>query len=372
MRDNLSRLLVIVFGAVLLMGCFIISQAQSGQVVLPIPLAPSTRIVMNGKKIFPIGLYHVSWAGTPQQMSDALEKIGAAGFNLMHPALKASDLAFVRRAAVLGVNLVIESNDPNGTRDIVDAFKGEPNILGWLVSDDFNSETRVQSQAHIQEQVDLIKRTAPNQYSYMSGGTRNLESFIGLTNMIGVQTYSIPAEELNVTDHLLSSAFALTSPKNVSLIANLQAWSPQDQRIPTPEEVRNITYQSLLNGVDGILYYTYFDETWDLDDHPLLWEELTRIAAEVHTLTPMLLDGTLSAIDSGVADVRIGQWSYEEKRTLVIINMAPERVPNFTLDVGQVKNIAPLFIDRPSPLTLTDGLISGTLEPTSVYVYVIE
>lgn len=343
-------------------------QAASAPVTLP----TVTRITLNGEKIFPIGFYHVSWAGKPEQKYEALEKIGAAGFNLMHPALKIENLDFVKRAAELGVNLIVEPNEPNGTDDLIKAFKDEPNILGWLVSDDFNSESRVKTPAEIRQQVNLVKQIAPDQYTYMSGNTRNLDQFIGLTDLVGIQTYSIPSEPLDITNQMLSYTLTYTSEQKVSLIANLQTWAAAGRRDPTPEEVRNITYQALINGVDGILYYTYLDEKWNLEDHPDLWAELTRIAPEVHLLTPAILDGTLRTIDSGVSGVRVGQWSYSEKRYVVVINMTPDPVMDFKLELPEITQITPLFTDRPAPFSLVNGMIVGNLEPDMVYVYVVE
>jgi hypothetical protein len=338
----------------------------------PETLPSSTRIVLNGEKIFPIGLYHTSWAGEPEQKYDALEKIGAAGFNLMHPALKTEDLAFVRRANELGVNLIIEANEPDGTKQIIEAFKDEPNVLGWLVADDFNSESRVQTPAEIRKQVNLVKRIAPNQYTYMSGNTAGLDQFIGLTDIVGIQTYSIPSDPLDVTNTMLSYTLTYTSPADVSLIANLQTWAAKNRRPPTPEEVRNITYQALINGVDGILYYTYLDEIWNIEDHPEIWTELTRIAPEVRLLMPAIIDGTLRIIDSETDGVRVGQWSYKEKRYLVMINMTTDPIIDFTLQLPEVSQITPMFTDRPDTFTLTDGVIIGNLEPEVVYVYVVE
>jgi len=375
MRNSFAWPIALACGAAL-MALLLIYQTRQGQPATnpANTMLSSTRIVLNGKKIFPIGLYHVSWAGTPQQKHDALEKIGAAGFNLMHPALDSNDMDFVKRAAELGVNLIIEPNEPNGngTRDVIEAFKDEPNVLGWLVADDFNSESHVKTPQTIQEQVDLVKSIAPNQHTYMSGNTRTLDAFVGLTDMIGIQTYSIPTEALSVTDQMLSYSLTHTAPNNVSLIANLQSWSATNRRAPRPDEVRNITYQALINGVDGILYYTYLDPTWNLEDHPKLWAELTRIASEVQVLTPAILNGTLRTIDSGLPEVRIGQWSYNEQRYVVIINMTSNPVTKFSLELPEVTQITPLFEDRPTPLTLVNGVIVGNLGPTSVYVYLVE
>lgn len=335
-------------------------------------LPSSTRIVLDGEKIFPIGLYHVSWAGDPQQKYDALENIGAAGFNLMHPALSADDIDFVRRAHELGVNLIIEPNEPNGTEKIIEAFKDEPNVLAWLVADDFNSQSRVRTPPEIRSQVNLVKRIAPNQYTYMSGNTASLEQFIGITDMVGIQTYSIPSEPLDVTTTMLSYTLSYTSEADVSLIANLQTWSARNKRPPTAEEVRNITYQALINGVDGILYYTYLDEIWNLEEHPEIWAELTRLASEVRLLTPAIIEGTLRSIDSGTGGVRVGQWSFKEKRYVVIVNMTTEAIMDFSLELPEANQLTPLFTDRPNPFSMANGLIIGNLEPELVYVYVVE
>lgn len=327
----------------------------------------ATRLVVNGEKFFPIGIYHTSWAGTDAQKRTALEAIAAAGFNLMHPALELDDEDMLDRAAKLGIYLIIEANDPEGIEAMVEAFKDHPAVLGWLIADDFNG-IPPKSPDDIAQLNSTVKAIAPHHFTYMSGSVRNLEQYVGLTDIIGIQTFSIPYDPLDLTHRFLASAIQTVTPTGETIFANLQSFTSKGRRVPTGDEVRNITYQALINGVDGLLYYTYFDQVWDMETQPQLWAEMIRIVAEVHELTPVILNGDLVQIPGDTTGLLLSQWTYEGTRYLVLINTLEETLENLSLPVN-AGSITPLFADRPSGFTLQNGSLVGTLAPTMVDIY---
>jgi hypothetical protein len=331
----------------------------------------STRIVVNGQKIFPIGMYHTSWAGDNEEKYSALEAIAAAGFNAMHPALDLADQEFLDRAEELGVYLVVEADDPEGPEAMFRAFQDEPIILAWNVADDFNSISNPKSPANIAALRDDVKALTPNHLTYMSGNNRNLEQYAGLSDVTGIQTFSIPSDPLNLTHQMLTFTIETTGAAGDSVFANLQSYTAEGRRVPTNDEIRNITYQALITGVDGIFYYTYFDEVWDMEDYPTMWQGLTQISAEVRQLTPMLLDGELMSIPSGHPSLLLGQWSYENRRYLVVINWTEDTLNNITLPVT-ARSMTPMFPERPAGFALQNNTLTGSIGATAVDVYILE
>jgi hypothetical protein len=316
-------------------------------------------------------MYHTSWAGSDEQKYAALEAVGAAGFNVMHPALDLRDDPFLDRAEELGVYLMVESDDAEGVRAMLEHYKDEPIILAWDVADDFNSGPQPKSPQDIAEMRDMVKAIAPDHLTYMSGNNRSLEQYTGLSDAIGIQTYSIPTDPLNLPYQMLTYTITTTAPLGESVFANLQSYTAGGRRVPTNDEIRNITYQALITGVDGILYYTYFDEAWNIEDHPDMWQGLIEVAAEVRELTPVVLNGELTSIPSGNTSLLLGQWQYENKRYLVVINWTEDTLNNITLPIT-AKTLTPMFPDRPAGFSLQNNTLTGSIGPTQVDVYILE
>jgi hypothetical protein len=88
-------------------------------------------------------------------------------------------------------------------------------------------------------------------------------------------------DEISLTYDRISLARDAVSPDKKAVYANVQAFAWQNKkkgeshpiRVPTFDEVRNMTYQALLAGAKGIIYYTYHDEDWHLSSYPALWGE---------------------------------------------------------------------------------------------------
>ena len=50
-----------------------------------------------------------------------------------------------------------------------------------------------------------------------------------------------------------------------------------------------MTYQALVHGANGLVYYTYNDGGFSVREHPELWAEMKELVAEVKALSSVLL-----------------------------------------------------------------------------------
>ncbi|MCU0513579.1 MAG: hypothetical protein MUE40_13540, partial [Anaerolineae bacterium] len=346
--------------------------AVSGLLValVPAPVVEAAAPAAAPGGSFPIGFYDTSWAGTDARKYQALERIGGAGFNLMAPALELDDTAFLDRARALGVRLIVEANDSSGLRGMVQRWGSRPEIMGWIVADDFNAAHGIPL-SRIQSNISLVNQYAPSHLTYMSGLARNFSPFLGLADLIAVQTYSIPWDPLYTTDNMLittNQAVGNTS----GVFANLQTYAAPGYRAPTPDEVRNMTYQSLLNQVDGILYYAYFDSVWDMAANPTLWNGIVPIATEVRTLSPVVLNGTFTRLPNFSTGVLRGQWVYNGLTYVVLVNGNNRTISNVTFPVAGATRLTPMFSNRPATFTLNNGTLVGSLGANQVQVYIVE
>ena len=313
---------------------------------------------------FPVGIYHVSWAGDAAERQQALERIAAGNFNLMYAALQSGDRAFLDEAERLGVQVIVEHYDPSGLETVMTSLDDHPAVYAWLTADDFNSPQRDHTPHSVQQTNNLVKSLTLDNSTYMSGGTQRLRRYENISDMIGIQTYTIPDEPLIWVDSALSCV--TNRVPNESIIANLQTYAFPGKRPPTVAEVNAATYLALVNGVDGLLYYAYFSDDWDMEDHPELWAGLTQTVGEVRTLEPFLLNGNLTKRDSGQRDVRIGQWAYNGQTLTVIVNATNNTKSNFELPMASTITYQNTPIGE--RLSLAGGTLRGDLAPYAVHV----
>jgi hypothetical protein len=285
-----------------------------------------------GQPFFPVGFYHVSWHNTPTEQLQHLREIAAAGFNVVHAS--AIDLqsyeTFLQEANRLGVSVISEHHvDPVS---FVQRFKAEPAILAWNLADDVDNGRWSPDRVLTLHQQ--IQSTDPNHPTYISGYSKDLQQFVQCANVIGRQSYPIrqhTTAELSSTFSdmaEISSAFA-GRPQHM-LFANLQVfpWSAapgQKGDVPTVPEVRNMTYQALLGGAKGILYYTYSDEAWYLPEHPELWNGLKTIGRELKSLSPWFLEGRYQPLKLTQQDLKAGVWVMQQRALLVAINTSQQQ-----------------------------------------------
>ena len=51
-----------------------------------------------------------------------------------------------------------------------------------------------------------------------------------------------------------------------------------------------MTYQAIIEGANGLIWYAYDDIQFKVLDHPELWAMLKQLTSEIKTLTPTLLE----------------------------------------------------------------------------------
>lgn len=327
-----------------------------------VALRPDGVLLRNGQPFFPFGVYHVSWAGDAERRLADMREIAAAGFNVMHAAISGEDRVFLDEAQRLAIAILAEVDDPDGTTEVASKFKDHPAIFAWLAADDAdNGKRRPEEVAAIHHELLAV---SPRRFTYISCGyPQRFGAFMDAASLVGIQTYPVANEPLSSTDYVLSAAFRAGSAAQRPIIANLQAFAWKDQRAPTPVEIRNMTYQALINGVRGILYYTYFDQTWDMRQHPLLWAEMKRLAAEIRILTPFVLNGKRSKLNTGGDDLIAGQWMNGDRAIIVVVNTT-EATKTVSLDLPQpLVGLQPLFPDRTARLQIRDDLLAGQIPP---------
>lgn len=364
-----------------LLGFFVFSLLSHNQPMSNISLdnpIQTNLIQVNEKLFFPLGFYHVS---SQAQKIDALPDLAAAGFNTIHASCR--DLneynTFLDEAYRLGIYVITEFK---GTEplEVVAKFKDKPAVLGWSLADDAGDH---ESSYQIRELHKKVKLIDPQHFTYISvsSWSKKWDDYADVADLIGGQSYPIGypfnnrpkglANDISEVNYVFNIGRAAADKYNHPVIANLQTFRWKKGRWPTSEEVYNMTYQALLAGVKGILFYTYQDSENYIKEKSDVWNQVKSIVPEIQKINPVLQKGILTKIDTKVNDLLAGQWKLKNDIYLVLINTSftETKQASITVPASAKGPAKPLFPNRPSGMVFENGKLIGLIKPGDVHVY---
>lgn len=335
--------------------------------------------LVKGKPFFPFGFYHVSWETNTQERKNALNEIANAGFNTIHVSVtRLEDYAeFLNEAEKLGVYVISEQNV--GLLNLISAFKHKPAVLGWNIADDVDNGRFLPSK--IWKLHQLVRKADHSHITYVSGFSERIKQFANCSDVIGMQSYPIrygKERELSSTYSQISIARDAISAFNRSFYANLQTfnWSNvkpleyKGTRTPTFKEVRNMTYQALLAGAKGIIYYTYHDSSWHLPSQSQLWNELKFLAPEIREISSILLEGKFQKVEANSKSIISGIWVDRNEALVVVVNTSYDRAIEIKLELPISANTAQLLFQKNTSIkNIGSNKIHDVLQPLAVYAY---
>ncbi len=305
------------------------------------------------------------------------------------------------------------SEDPNTWRDIVDLFKGHAALWTWGTYDDVDGKwayrdndpndpnwcpypccldpntphapATVNAVNGEVRQADLDDPNDPSSrlnYTCIGGGCRTLFiAYNACDNVDWVYYYYYPigvGAQIRSIYYNFSDVISGFPTHPVVAVLQMFPWAcigagdPNDPRsMPTPAEVRNMTYQALCAGAAGVLYYA-FNEYWegstcvdlgDLNDPNMaaLWNELTTIAAELNGLNAETLRPLFSDVmrHRATGDIRWAYWvcydpndMLESELYTIAVNVREDTLADYAPVTG-------VQLDLPVPCNSTGQRLDG-------------
>jgi hypothetical protein len=334
---------------------------------------------VNGKPLFPLGFYHVSWQSTAAERIKAMQEIAKAGFNTIHVSSttdkndESSYGDFLDQSAQQGIYVITEQQI--NLQKVVKEFKNKPAILGWNIADDVDDGKHTPHDVGQLHQE--IKSLDPNHVTYISGYSDKIHKFGNCSDIIAMQSYPIGNnDEISSTYRRVSLTRETVAPFNGTVYANIQAFAWSDSHkslkppvIPTFNEVKNMTYQALVAGVKGIIYYTYYDNSWYLPDYPQLWEGLKSLVPEIKTITPFLLQGSWRKIDINYPNIFGAIWVLNGQALAIVVNASDQAIDHLTIPLPiSVKNLHS-SVPEISEMNFGQGKLYGKIQPLAVHIY---
>jgi hypothetical protein len=356
--------------------------------------------VVDGKPFFPLG-----WYDSPDY--DHMGEIADSPFNCIldygaDNKPKAWMLKYLDAMQKKGLKLIYCLNDVyptatyleksgwegiKGNQAIADAvmkaYRNHPAVLAWYLNDELPRALAPQ----LVDYYARAKASDPTRPCYIVlCNMSELKYFPDTTDVMGVDPYPMPSGPVTlVRDWMDAANEAVGGHKPTWLVPQAFAWyqynpegsnrgrTPtaselQTGRAPTYDEERCMTYLALTHGAKGLIYYCYYDLRV-LPQYKEMWGWMKTIAAEVRTLSPVLLSpedmGTV-AVTGGNIDTRLKKADGR----LYLLAVNPDKTPcqaTFDLRRALPAEVNVMFETRKAATqgnTLTDSF-----KPLEVHVY---
>lgn len=348
-------------------------------------------LIVNKLPFFPFGFYCYS----PVYPSLPEEEV-VKGFNVISPYQKINKetlderKAYMDRCAELGMKVHYNLLSVSGGGGVgskiegltdeekkerliseIKTFRDHPALLGWYISDEPDG-TKVTS-----EQLEEIYRTIKENDPW------HPVSIVFMSPFIVAKRYEdaldvVMADPYPIPDHPVSMPGDVADKLRIEFKGKRPFWIvPQAfgggelwSREPTIQEIRSMTWQSIINGATGIQYFVrqglnYFPKS------SAMWSECGRMATEVAELTPWLLSDEMTLpVQSYSKNVLVSSRVHNGQLVIMAVNRINEPVStSFRITGFYNGNARVLFENR--FISIKNGVLSDQIAPFGSQVYLI-
>ncbi len=348
-------------------------------------------LIVNKLQFFPFGFYCYS-----PVFETLPEEEVVKGFNLMSPYQKIAPetlserKAYMDRCAELGMkvhfNLLSVSggggvgskieglSDADKRERLVNeikTFRDHPALLGWYISDEPNGYKIAPDR--LLEIYNTVKENDPwHPVSIVfMAPFLSARKYANALDIVMADPYPVPNLPVTIVGDVAEALKTEFNGRNPVWIVPQEfgggeLWS----REPTIQEIRSMTWLSIINGATGIQYFVrqglnYFPKS------AATWGECGRMAVEVAELTPWLLsDEECTPVISTSKNIAVSSRMHNGQLLIIAVNKINEPVStSFRFNGKYVSKARVLFENR--FLTSTGGIISDQLAPFGSQAYLI-
>ncbi len=347
-------------------------------------------MIVNRKPFFPFGFYCYS----PVSPTLSEEEI-VKGFNMMspyqkiHPGTINERKAYMDRCAEIGMkvhyNLLSVSASTGPKADTIPeeeknrrlvseirSFMNHPALLAWYISDEPNGfKIPPEILEKIYNTVKEIDPWHPVSMVFMAPFMAS-RKYSAAFDIVMADPYPVPTMPIGMVDDLgkqLSREFRGKQPQwmVVQAFGGAEWW----EREPTLQEIRSMTWQSVINGATGIQYFI----RWGFNYFPksaATWAECGRISLEIAELTPWLLsDEEPLTVTSGSPDIIVTSRLYKGKLAVMAVNKKNVPASSSISIRGLYSGKASVIFENRS-LSFYGGVINDQIAPFGSQVYMID
>jgi hypothetical protein len=345
-------------------------------------------LIVDGKPFFPTFGYHVP-------IGD-FSKVGGSINTIQYSDTKRSqqnlglekDIELIQyqldEAQKYGLKVVLplyfNTNDLNGpkgeayTRAIVSKFKDHPALLAYYMSDEPDLYNR--SMDGLAAYYAIVRSEDPVHPTFIVVNSESeYQHYFRYADVLGEDIYPLPSA-ITPVGHAVHHSKELFPDRPVWAILQtftMKGWP----YLPNITEVRNMAYQSVLEGAQGLSYYSFTDPDWYFMDSPLYPDIVNFNQTEIPTISDIVTNGT--KVDSYKDNnVQWGTWKKGNQLYAVAVNLTKDQ-QSVTIPLQyqgyEVRTIAPessqsnLLTDH---LSLTLPALQSTLIELTPFTSVVE
>ncbi len=348
-------------------------------------------LIVNNRQFFPFGFYCYSPVYPTLPEEEVIK-----GFNMISPYQKIMPetlnerKAYMDRCAELGMKVhynLLSVSGGGGVGSRIDdltkvekrkrliaeivAFRDHPALLGWYISDEPNGNNVTPEE--LEEIYATVRENDPwhpvsivFMAPFMS--SKNYADALDIVMADPYPIPDLPVTFVGETTARLKTEFKGKRPLWIvpQAFGGGELWG----REPTVQEIRSMTWQSIINGATGIQYFVrqglnYFPKS------SAAWSECGKISVEVAELTPWLLSDEESLpVNSYSKNILVSSRLHNGQLIIMAVNKVNEPVSSSIRIAGVYNGKAKVLFENRS-VNITGGVINDQLAAFGSQVYLV-
>ncbi len=303
------------------------------------------RLIVDGKPFFPLGMY-LSHVNTNQvdayakgPWNCALPYVGGKWADLDYMASKSLKVIYGLHEywANFGrtPRFKTEEEASAACRRTVLSVKDHPAIIAWYSLDEMPLKfmPRMLARQRMMREIDPDHPTYAVLYQFYQ-----IREYMPVSDVLGTDPYPIGDGSISLpTDHARTVREGTFGMRAMWQVPQAFDWgwfvSPQEYpnrcRLPTAEEARSMTWQSIAGGANGIVYWAYHYIHWRLkgEAYDNFYGAYCRVGEEVKRFIPVIMSVEQSAkVLSCPKAVACRVWRMDGKTYLLMCNTTRDPV----------------------------------------------
>lgn len=335
----------------------------------PSMLREDGTLLVDNEPFFPVMAYHVGLRDYPFVGQAGVNVVQANGTNRSEQLQTMLDTAHnhgIKLAVPLYYQMQVQENMAL-IETFVTEFRNHPALFTWMVMDEPALHRKTKEE--LVEAYRLVRSLDPVHPVYMVEALPLSYPFTEkLTDIFATDVYPIPRNPISIVGERVALAKQLAGEHQPVLNIMQAMYNPPNWPVLTTiEQVRNMIYQSLVNGAQGMGYYSFNENGFVLRNSPL-WPGLVDIRQEIEQIGEIVT--TLEVAGSGqAADVQWRLWQGGGEWYAAVVNTGSSS-GEVTIPLAESGyEAALLYGDTYKETVKTGSSLTVTLEPLQALLY---
>lgn len=195
-----------------------------------------------------------------------------------------------------------------------------------------------------------------------------------------VDPYPVPFYPLaKVAEVIEHAKRVVKNKKPIWIVLQAFDWNEFDKRLkekslgrnPTYEELRCMSYLSVIKGVRGIFYYTFHELGYKIKEHPQLWADLKKVISELNNIYYLLVlpeEKDKIKLVKGNPAIHYTVKKSRKNKYLLAVNVTGKKVEAVFKRLKFFDRSLPILFEN-REVKITKGVFSDTFYPYDVHIY---